>query len=191
MSSKKVTLSLSDKVTILDRLKNGEKKDKILIEKKIVLRTLQRIIKDETQIRQDAASMSPSRKRKRTDRYQDIDAAMEKWFASMRAQKKNVIGTEILKRARSFAKELGIQPYTPSFGWLGRWKKRLGICYKKAHGEKGSANTEAAEQWIRNRMPEILLEYEEENIFNADETGLFYRATPDGTLCFKNESLTG
>ena len=40
-------------------------------------------------------------------------------------------------------------------------------------------------------MPEILLEYEEENIFNADETGLFYRATPDGTLCFKNESLTG
>ena len=60
MSSKKVTLSLSDKVAILDRLKNGEKKDKILIGKKIVLRTLQRIIKDETQIRQDAASMSPS-----------------------------------------------------------------------------------------------------------------------------------
>ena len=34
MSSKKVTLSLSDKVAILDRLKNGEKKDKILIGKK-------------------------------------------------------------------------------------------------------------------------------------------------------------
>ena len=81
---------------------------------KIVLRTLQRIIRDETQIREDAVSMSPSRKRKRTGRYEDIDAAMEKCFSSMRAQKKTIIGTEILKRAQSFAKELGIQPYTPS-----------------------------------------------------------------------------
>ena len=191
MAGKNVALSISDKVTILDRLKKGEKRDKILSEKKLSLRTLQRIVKDETQIRRDAASMSPSRKRKRTGRYQDIDDAMEKWFASKRAQKKNVTGSEILKTAQSFAKEFGIHPYVPTFGWLGRWKKRLGICYKKAHGEKGSANTEAAEQWIQNRMPEILLQYDEENIFNADETGLFYRAILDGTLCFKNETLSG
>ena len=44
-------------MTILGQLKIGEKKDTILTDKKIVLRILQQIIKDETQIRQDAMSL--------------------------------------------------------------------------------------------------------------------------------------
>lgn len=30
-----------------------------------------------------------------------------------------------------------------------------------------------------------------DDIYNADETGLYYRATPDGSLCFKHESIVG
>ena len=67
----RVTLSISEKVAILDRLQNGEKKETILTEKGIVRRTLQRIIKAEAEIRKDAATMSPSRKRKRTGRYEE------------------------------------------------------------------------------------------------------------------------
>ena len=68
MAEKKklTTLSISEKVEILDRLKNGEKKENIMKEKKIGLRTLQRIKKAEEDIRRDAANILPSRKRKRT-----------------------------------------------------------------------------------------------------------------------------
>ena len=61
-------------------------------ENKIGLRTLQRIKKAEEDIRRDAANILPSRKRKRTGRFEDIDVAMEKWFSAVQARKHIVTG---------------------------------------------------------------------------------------------------
>ena len=58
-------------------------------------------------------------------------------------------------------------------------------------GEKNSADVPAAENWIENRLPELLQNFDENQIYNADETGLFYRATPDSSLCFAKEKLYG
>ena len=44
----------------------------------IVQRTLQRIAKSETQIRQDSLFLQSTQKRKRTGRFKDFDAALEK-----------------------------------------------------------------------------------------------------------------
>ena len=82
---KRTNLSIADKVKILDRLKNGCKKEDIMTEFKIVQRTLQWIAKSEKEIRQDALSMqSTKKKRKRAGRYKDVDTAMEKWFTLAR-----------------------------------------------------------------------------------------------------------
>ena len=59
----RVTLSLADKIRILDRLKNGEKKETIMKETKIALRTLQRIVKSEDEIRKNSTAMPFARKR--------------------------------------------------------------------------------------------------------------------------------
>ena len=67
---------------------------------KIVLRTLQRIVKVEDKIRKDAAALPSSRKRKRTGRYEEVDAAMEKWFAAARNQKLIVTGSHLIKKAK-------------------------------------------------------------------------------------------
>lgn len=40
-------------------------------------------------------------------------------------------------------------------------------------------------------MPALLAPYEEKDIFNADETGLFFKCLPDKTLTFKNEACHG
>ena len=82
---------------------------------------------------------------------------MEKWFTLARQNDLKLTGTQLIKKAKDFAKDLGLQNYTPSTGWLSRWKKRLGIRYRKGHGEKNSANNDAAQRWIENRMPEIEL----------------------------------
>ena len=37
------------------------------------------------------------------------------------------------------------------------------------------------------RLPALLKQFKAENIFNADETGLFYRCLPDRTYVFKND----
>ena len=88
------------------------------------LHTLQRIIKDKTQIRQDFASMSPSWKRKRTRhrcRYGEMVCFNE--------------GTKEKRyRNRDFEKDQSLCVYSPSFGWLGRWKKQLGSMFTGALG---------------------------------------------------------
>ncbi|KAK9703131.1 hypothetical protein QE152_g29476 [Popillia japonica] len=50
---------------------------------------------------------------------------------------------------------------------------------KKPYSEKASANLESAEDWKLTKLPELLQTYSADNIYNADETALFYGATPD------------
>lgn len=40
-------------------------------------------------------------------------------------------------------------------------------------------------------MPKIVEDYEPKDIFNADETGYFYKCLPSRTLSFKNEKCVG
>ena len=95
-------LTITDKLRILDRLKNGDKKDKIMSDYKIVARTLQRIAKSENQIRNDLLSMQPTQKRKRTGRFKEVDAAMEKWFSSAQELKLIITGSQLIKKAKEF-----------------------------------------------------------------------------------------
>lgn len=43
-----------------------------------------------------------------------------------------------------------------------------------------------AEQW-KNDLEEIIQDRDPKNIVKIDETGLFYKCTPDETLAFKGE----
>ena len=53
------------------------------------------------------------------------------------------------------------------------------------HGEEAAANTMGIEQ-ARDNLPGILSDYELEDIWNLDETGLFYRTLPTRSLVTKS-----
>jgi hypothetical protein len=74
---------------------------------------------------------------------------------------------------------------------LSLWKCRFGIDFKKAHGEKGSADALSAEQWKSTKLPNLLQKFCADDMYNADETGLFYHATPAGSLSYKHATLSG
>ena len=48
-----------------------------------------------------------------------------------------------------------------------------------------------AEKWMSIVFPQLLREYKPNDIYNADETRLYYRATPDGSLCYAYQQLSG
>ena len=81
--TKRKTLNISEKVKVLDRLKDGDARETIMRDTGIAQRTLQRIIANEDEIRKSAATFSPSTKRKRTGKYDEIDDAIGAWFESM------------------------------------------------------------------------------------------------------------
>jgi hypothetical protein len=74
---------------------------------------------------------------------------------------------------------------------LSCWKCRFGIKFKKAHGEKGIVDAVSAEQWKSTKLPNLLQKFCADDIYIADETGLLYHATPDGSLSYKHATLAG
>ena len=62
---------------------------------------------------------------------------------------------------------------------------------RKISGEETSVSEEVVEPWIHSILPDLLKKYKPEDIYNADETGLFYKLQPDRTLAFKGEKCSG
>ena len=77
-----------------------------------------------------------------------------------------------------------------SEGWLRGFRDRYNIKFVKLHGEKQDADMASIEEWAKNVRPDLLKRYEKCDIFNCDETGLYYCATPDSTLALANEKVS-
>ena len=111
------------------------------------------------------------------------------WDCDNKGQK--LSGPILKEKAENLAKKLGHTNFVAIEGWLSRWKARHKIRYKWAHGEKGSADIKSAEEWTSTILPGLLEEYRPNEVYNADKTGLYYRATPDGPLCYCHKKLSG
>ena len=102
------------------------------------------------------------------------------------------VSRPILKeKAENLAKKLGHTNFVATEVGLSCWKARHQIRYRRAHGENGSTNIKRAEEWESTVLPGLLEEYRPNEVYNADETGLYYRATPDGSFCYCHEKLSG
>ena len=81
--------------------------------------------------------------------------------------------------------------FQPNPSWLEGLRKPENISFQKLHGEKRAADTEGAESWTSQILPSIVAGYEPHNIFNADESRLFYKPTLTESLVDKGEELSG
>ncbi|XP_066253854.1 tigger transposable element-derived protein 4-like [Euwallacea similis] len=62
---------------------------------------------------------------------------------------------------------------------------------KKICGESAAIDEAHCNTWIQETLPALLALYAEKDVFNANETGLFFKCLPDKTLSFKNEKCYG
>jgi hypothetical protein len=75
-----------------------------------------------------------------------------------------------------------------SKGWLQKFKKRNEMDFKTLCGESKSADIPAAKNF-KQKLIEIKKKYPEKDIFNADETALFWKAFQKKSFVFKDDSL--
>ncbi|XP_064468659.1 tigger transposable element-derived protein 4-like [Ornithodoros turicata] len=78
-----------------------------------------------------------------------------------------------------------------SNGWLARFKARYNIVSKVVSGESAEANKDGAEAWENGQLRQILQDYDPEDIFNMDESALFFKLLPNRTLAFSGETCSG
>ena len=80
------------------------------------------------------------------------------------------------------------QEFTASTGWFKRFKKRFELHNVRITGEAASADKEGAEKFVEV-LDELIVEegYVAEQIFNVDETGLFWKRMPERSYIHKEE----
>jgi hypothetical protein len=124
-------------------------------------------------------------KRLRTSNHKDVDTALLEWFKHVRHNNIAINGPLLSAKAYTLASALGDTLFKATNGFIDRWKARHGIVFKKVCGEESVSHAR------RHRNIESLDEFASENIFNADETGLFYKLQPDKTMTFKGQKCSG
>lgn len=126
----------------------------------------------------------------RTSEYAEVNESLYKWFTL--ACSKNIYpgGPELVEKAKEIAEKLGKPEFKGSRGWLDKWKKRYNVKQLKICGESGDVQGETVESW-KERLLEIVQGYEKEDVWNMDETGIFWRALPDRGFGQKSKSCKG
>lgn len=71
-----------------------------------------------------------------------------------------------------------------STGWLRSFIKRNNITFGSMCGERSDVNEKVVEDW-KHKLATICEGYSQNDIFNMDETGLFYRDSARKTFHFK------
>ena len=125
-----------------------------------------------------------------SNEYNILDTAMWDWFQSARSINIPLSGPLIQEKALEFAASLGIDEFKASNGWLNRFNKRHNLVCGKISGERGSVNDATVIEW-KEKLPSIISGYQLHNIFNMDETGIFFRALPDKTMHERAKECTG
>ncbi|GBM90245.1 Tigger transposable element-derived protein 4, partial [Araneus ventricosus] len=101
-----------------------------------------------------------------------------------------IVGNELKEKAEQFAQKLGHKDFRSRNGWLENFKNRHNIVFRKLCGESQSVSDELCSKWMKS-LPDLLQEYSPDSIFNADETGLFFKALLDKIAVFQGETCHG
>lgn len=191
---KHVSLSIKTKVEILRKIQRGSSVLKMCEEYGVGKSTIYDLMKKKKELLEffvdsDSPMEMAERKTMHSVKNQDLDKVMIEWFRQRRNENIPLTGPMLMQQAKIFHKEMNLTNSCEySTGWLKRFKQRHGIRQLRVCGERGSADHEAAEQYIEdfNRL------ISEENltadqIYNADETSLFWRYVPRKTLVTADE----
>ena len=116
---------------------------------------------------------------------------MKLWFTNVREREDRVNSPILRQKAEDLSGKLSKGNFVATEGWFHRWKKKENIFFRMIHGEQKDANNVAADQWIKEEWPKLIATYSPEDVYNADETGLYFRALPEHTYMFQKESTQG
>ena len=183
--------TVEEKGAIICRLENGESNSSLAKEFGVGHSTISMIFKNKNRIKESFNSNILKPKRLRKSRQDNVDQALLQWFKVMRNKKIPVSGPMLQEKANVFASRFGILDFNCSASWINRFKVRHNIVAGKIVGESSSVDQNSTTNWLTSVWPNLRRQFSDDQIFNADETGLFYKLMPDKTLKFKGENCSG
>uniref|UniRef100_A0A8C4QLX5 HTH CENPB-type domain-containing protein n=1 Tax=Eptatretus burgeri TaxID=7764 RepID=A0A8C4QLX5_EPTBU len=189
---KRKAIDLPTKVEIIEKVEAGQKQAKVCLDYALSKQTVSNIISNKDKVKEAFEKNATNKKKKiRTAAHGELDEALLKWYTQIRAKGIPLNGPLLVKKAKAFAELLNLEDFKASDGWLDKFKKRHGLKFKVRAGEAESVPEETTRRWIREVLPKHLEGWSPENVFNCDESGLFWKMLPNRTLARKGEECHG
>ncbi|XP_066268105.1 tigger transposable element-derived protein 4-like [Branchiostoma lanceolatum] len=191
--SRPKTLTLTEKIEVIQRHEKGGIGARRLAKDFGVGKTqIQNILKKKDQYVDDYEKNAPGNKKRNAKQTgnEDINKLCWEFFCDSTSRVVACTGPLLQEKAREFAEQLGVTGFKASNGWLESFKKRHNIRASTMVGESGGVDKSTVEDW-KKKIPDVTAGYAPENIFNMDESGLFYRTTTKRTLSVQGEQCTG
>ena len=185
-------LSIDIKKIILDKLERGISGRKLAVEFKVHHSTISNIKKRKEQILALwNANCSKDRKRKvKEGEHEEVNQICFKFLEALRAKNIPVSGPSIQTKAKSIAESFGDSEFQASNWWLQRFMERHNLSFRVMLGESSDMDLTSLNLW-KNRLPQLLEGYQPRDVYNLDETGLFFKQLPSKTLSFKQQQCSG
>jgi len=121
-------------------------------------------------------------KKFRGPKWPQFEKALGLWVDNALNTKQDIDGNILKTKAAFFAERFSIEDFHQSEGWLGGFKKRHGLRQFKKQGEASSAPSAESIENDRLALQQFLKSYNPEDIWNGDETGLFWKMEPSRVL---------
>jgi Tc5 transposase DNA-binding domain len=117
----------------------------------------------------------------RAIRHERLDIALINWVLQQQNRRLCISDGMIREKARDLAALLNVTDMKFSNGWLQKFKNRHGLKQHIIHGESGDTQIEGIEEQLKTIRAKIK-EYDLDDVYNFDETGVFYRMAPGKTI---------
>ena len=145
--------------------------------------TITGILKQSDKWLQWSDTAADKKVRDRKPQHEKLETALILWFGQLRAKDALLNDRLLVEKAKQLAEGLNVTDFKASDGWLAKFKKRHNIKLQRPHGESGAADIEGIDV-ARTIVPKIITElnFSLEDVYNMDETDLYYRAKPSKTL---------
>lgn len=170
--NKRQTSTFAVKEDIIRHIENGRKRSTVADKLKVPRGMLSTLPQNKSDIKKNTAEKAHSTSwRARLPAYDGVERSVYLLFCVRSA----VVSRPMLhKKARNFACILGALNFTASSDWLDRSKMPYNIVWRAACGESEATDIEDVNKWIAEQWPGVTARYQPWNIYNANETALFW-----------------
>ena len=128
--------------------------------------------------------------RLRIAKYPALEECLALWHSYQVSKNIPVCDEMLIEKAKDYFGPLCDvdEAFKYSIGWLNNFKKRHHITLQTIAGESGSVDKVKVEE-DRKLLRKVLSKYKLSDIFNLDETALFFKLPPNKTLASKINEL--
>jgi hypothetical protein len=186
-------LSLEDKINLIKKKEQGVSHRELCDSFHISIGAVSNILKRKCEYTNDYETNKNKKvKRKyKHDFSQEINDNVYEWFVAQRAKNIAISGPILQEYARQIGNKFNnSEKFKASNGWLEKFRTRYNISFRVISGESRAVDQGTIDDW-KSRLRNIIEDYDPVDIFNMDETGLFYKLMPDKSLTVDKNDCKG